>query len=106
MLGQKWVQIYLDALFGVNHNYCIIESIEVVGDNSGVLMTMDGRGSVAGGNGQITVNGDEGENLAVYTLGGVKVVESTLNGSSNAFALDGGIYMVTVGGKTHKVVVR
>lgn len=106
MLGQKWVQIYLDALFSVNHNYCIIESIEVIGDNSGVLMTMDGRGSVAGGIGQIIVNGYEGENFAVYTLGGVKVVECTLDGSSNAFALDGGIYMVTVGGKTSKVVVR
>lgn len=106
MLGQKWVQIYLDALFGNDHNYCIIESIEVIGEDSGVIMATDGRGSVAGGTGRILVNGYEGENLAVYTSGGVKVVETTLNGSSNAFALDGGIYMVTVGGKTRKVVVR
>lgn len=104
-LNQDWVQLYLNAAFGANHNYCIIEEL-TIDSPSGVLMNFEADGSIAAGKGCIQVNGYNGKHLTVFTTSGLKVADLNLSGEQLTVAVEAGIYLVNVAGKTVKLVVR
>lgn len=104
-LDRQWVQLYLDAVFGQSHNYCIIEELSV--ESSGSVISMfDPVGNVAGGRGYISVSGYAGCLLSIHTPAGVKVADSRLTGGIKTIAVSPGIYIVSVAGKTVKILVR
>lgn len=106
MLGRKWVQLYLDALFSQAHNYTIIDSIEVAGDNSGLIAVVDAKGSVNTEKGAILVNGFDGETARVFTTGGLQVAERNLDGTQTRLPLAPGIYLLTIGETTWRLIVK
>lgn len=105
-LGKDWVQLYIDAAFGVDHNYVIIDSIEIGGEGTGVIGVMNADGSIFGGIGCITVKGFDGKKISVYTLDGRKEAEALGNGETTEFSLSAGVYMVKAGDRTAKILVR
>lgn len=104
MLGQPWVQIYLDATFGKDHNYAIIDSIEVT-NPSGVLAVINSDGSIYAGIGTINVAGFEGKALGIYSLDGKCIYTGIADGNSSV-SVAPGIYVVKAGSRTVKLIVK
>lgn len=104
-INQEWVQIFFDAIFSNNHNYCIIDEVSVA-DISGVLMTFNKNGSVAAGKGCIEFTGYQDQTAVIFNTAGVKVAERKLSGEQETISIAPGIYMVTVADKTTKLIVR
>ena len=68
-------------------------------------MTTGGDGTgVSVSDGVITVGNADGAAVEVYTIGGSLVGKT--NAANAEFNVDGGVYIVKVGGKSHKVVVN
>lgn len=70
---------------------------------NGVTTGGDGTG-VSVSDGVITVGNADGAAVEVYTIGGSLVGKT--NAANAEFNVDGGVYIVKVGGKSHKVVVN
>lgn len=105
-LGQDWVQLYIDATFGVDRNYAIIDSVEIGGEDSGLVGVVAGEGSIVAGIGQLTVSGFAGQAVAVYTVDGRKAAAAVANGEATVITLPAGIYVVKAGKRSAKLIVR
>ncbi|MDE6098112.1 MAG: hypothetical protein K2G24_04430 [Muribaculaceae bacterium] len=105
-LEQSWVQLYIDATFGPDHNYAIIDSIEIGGEDVGVVGVVAGEGSIVAGLGTITVRGFAGERILVYGIDGLKVTEAVADGNETVLDVARGIYVVKAGRRTVKLAVR
>lgn len=107
MLGQDWVQLYLDAYFGNNAHYAIITSLNILsGDDSGVILTMDDKGYVSAMTGAIEIQGYEGLEYLIADTAGIVYSKGRLTGEKTQFAVPQGIYIVTIDGKTYKLKVK
>ena len=106
LLDKDWVQVYLDAFFGANAHYAIITDIEIENGDSGVLMSMNGQGSVAALKGAIEIKGYEGQSFMIADLSGIVHAQGTLSGDATRVELAAGIYAVKVDGKSYKVNVK
>lgn len=105
MLGKAWVQLYLDATFGPDHNYVIVDSIEVGPKGSGMLAVVSGEGSIFAGKGSIFVKGFDGQALSIFTLDGKRVFGGEASGDE-AISVAPGVYMVKAGTRTAKILVK
>lgn len=102
--NSAWTQIFLDAAFGVDHNYVIIDSLEI-GSASGVMMAITAEGSVLASEGRILVKGFEGKNVSVATLDG-KAIFSGKASERLDIPAPQGICIVKAGERVYKVIVR
>lgn len=76
-----------------------------VSTESGVHSVGDSALAIAAGKGHVTIFGGNGENVDVYTLGGVRVASAKAEGAVS-INLAAGVYVVRAGGKTAKVQIR
>lgn len=76
------------------------------GSVSGVAMTPDGEGCIAGGKGTLTVAGHNGEALIVTDMTGRLILSRDRLEAHNVFFLPAGIYAVRAGSATAKVIVK
>lgn len=106
MLGQPWVQLYLDAKFGSKQNLVIIEYINVFANGVNLVADINADGSVAAGQGEVTVSGYEGEEITICTAAGLTIAKATLDGSKQSFAVPAGVATVTIGTKSFKLLVK
>lgn len=106
LLHAPWVQLYIDATFGQGKNYCIIEEIEVFDGDNAVIMNFTPQGVVRGMKGAIMADGFAGQDITVYDMAGARVAHTTGSDTAATIALPAGIYSVTAGTRTFKVVVR
>lgn len=105
-MGKDWVQLAINSNFGPDHNYTIIDEITVKGDVVGVIGVISGEGSVFAGKGCVNITGYEGENLAIYSVDGKTVASQKVVSNNTTVAVESGIYVVKVGTRTVKLVVR
>lgn len=105
-VGKDWVQLFIQSDFGPDHNYTIIDEIKVEGDVVGVIGVINPEGSVFAGNGCITIRGYEGSDAAIYGIDGRTVANFRVSGAESTIALEQGIYVVKVGKRTVKLVVK
>lgn len=73
---------------------------------SGVAHISSGPGSVSARDGKIVVKGYEGEHVKVVSADGCIVGDVPSASSSEAFAVSGGVYIVSAGKDSIKIVVR
>ena len=62
--------------------------------------------TVTGGRGQLTVTGGAGRTLTVATPAGVTVTARRLAADRETLPLAPGLYLVTIGARTHKTIVK
>ena len=62
--------------------------------------------SVCGNDGRIVINNGEGNTANVYTLDGLMVASMHLNDQVTTIDMQPGLYIVSIEGKTYKVVVK
>lgn len=62
--------------------------------------------SVNAGDGNVVVRGAEGMPVAVYTMAGERVAADAKAAADCDYSLKAGVYMVTVGNKAYKVIVK
>lgn len=62
--------------------------------------------TVIGRQGEITINAQQPAQVAIYTLTGAQVLTTRIDGGENTIALQSGLYIVKVGTKAHKVIVK
>lgn len=106
-LEKPWVQLSINSKFSKNHNYAIIDEIQVKGNNdTGVIGVWNGYGSIFGGIGTVTVRGYEGKTGAIYSVDGKVVSSFRMDASEKTLEVPAGIYIVLVGGKSVKLIVR
>lgn len=105
-MGKDWVQLYIKSSFGPDHNYTIIDEIEVKGDHNSVLGIISGEGSIFSGTGCVTIRGFEGEHAAIYTTDGKTVANFTVSSAETTVNLEKGIYVVKAGKRTVKLIVK
>lgn len=65
----------------------------------------DGKARVSGATGYILVSGAEGMEVTVYDLSGAILYDGQVESEARIGAAPG-VYVVTAGGKSHKVIVR
>ena len=107
LLEQPWVQLYLNATFNDTYKYVIITEISVTGTkDSGTLMTMDNEGSVASVNGGIEIRGYQNQAYAITDVNGILRSTGLLSGDLRRVELPAGVYIVTTGDRTRKLIVR
>lgn len=106
LLGKYWVSIFFDASFGADRTFCIIDNIQVLGDNDGVITAVNARGTVAAGERSIVITGYEGDTAVVATMGGTVATERKMTGEQTVIPVESGIYVVTVGGNSYKLIVK
>lgn len=61
---------------------------------------------VVGRTGEVLLIGFEGQKAEIFSTDGKVVVNTTVRANQASYALDGGIYLVKVGDKSYKVVVK
>lgn len=105
-LDKDWVQIAIKSNFGPDHNFTIIDEIEIAGDNVGVIGVINGEGSIFAGKGCVCIRGFENKNVAIYTVDGKAVASFRLDSPETTVELESGIYIVKAGNRTAKLYVR
>lgn len=105
-MGKDWVQLAIKSNFGPDHNYTIIDEITVKGDVVGIIGVINGEGSVFAGKGCVNICGHEGENLNIYSIDGKTVASQKVSSKETTVYVESGIYVVKVGKRTVKLVVR
>ena len=84
---------------GPKSNIATIIGINSVGE-------INGDSFIAGGKGEVRIDGFQGEEVVIANADGKVVVKATVNAPQAHYALPAGIYVVTCGKSTAKVVVR
>lgn len=72
---------------------------------TGIANATAGKASVAGGKGVITIKGVQGEHVNVYNVGGSRAASLTAAATQDVHVA-AGVYLVKVGDKTFKVLVK
>lgn len=73
---------------------------------SGVTDAVAASAVVKAGAGYVAVEGAQGASVAVYSAAGVQVASTARAAAAERYELPAGLYIVAVGNKTHKVVVK
>lgn len=106
-LNRSWVELSLNSKFSMGHNYVIIDEVTVKGNNdTGAFATWFGEGSILGGLGCIKIHGFDNQMLSIYSMDGRKVNSFIMTGSDKSINVSSGIYIVKVGNKSIKLIVR
>ena len=105
LLGQDWVGIYLMAEYkGLNEIFAFT-NISITG-NADVNTVISAEGAIFGGENVITVIGHEDDTLTVSTLDGRVIISTTADSDRAVISMAKGIYVVSAGQQTAKVIVR
>lgn len=67
---------------------------------------ISGATAVTGGHGEVVLEGFDGQKVTIAATDGKVVYNTMVRGQRMSLALDGGVYLVTIGKKSHKVVVK
>lgn len=88
-----------------SHGESKVVPVKVIVDSSGISSAIAEGVHVFGGEGCIHITGAEGMNVAVYNLEGVMITAGEM-GASERIAAASGLYVVSVDGKSYKVMVK
>ncbi len=109
-IGRKWVDVRLHVNFnGGSSCIPLIDAYVVRPGNktTGVNSLMEGlSGTVSGSKGAIIFTGFDGATARVYSAAGQQIAVETINIAGQTVKVPAGIYIVTIDGKTFKVVVN
>lgn len=105
LLGKDWVQIYIESNFQSPSDMFVMSALRITGD-SGVTLLELGKGAILGGRGEIIVNGLDGESVVIADMEGRVVCRGRIAGEAASYAVAPGVYAVTAGKRSAKVVVR
>ncbi len=104
-MDKYWVQIYIDTELTDSRSLCLLKDISIT-STTGVDEVIDLSGSVYGGKGVIGISGHNGERIRVTTVGGLQIADFTASSDEVNYPVAKGIYVVTTGNATAKVVVK
>ncbi len=106
LIGQGWVQLYIEADFSDYDDVVIISTISLVeGVADGVASITETRG-ISADNGNIVFAGLEGNAFSVCSLDGKTVMSGTVKSAYARYPVASGIYIVDSGDLRRKVLVR
>ena len=107
LLNQYWVQVYLEVEYDDVSKILLVTNVSVeegvVGSSESVDMSVR---SIRGGMGTVEVTGYAGETLRISAADGLCVMSAVVRDDSEVYDLPRGIYIITAGTTTRKVVVR
>ena len=107
LLDQYWVQVYLEVEYDDVSKILLVTNVSVeegvVGSSESVDMSVR---SIRGGMGTVEVTGYAGETRRISAADGLCVMSAVVRDDSAVYDLPRGIYIVTAGTTTRKVVVR
>lgn len=107
-MDRNWIQPGLFASFdGVNKTRLMLNSYSVKATSVvGTETVIAAEAVAAGAEGRIVVGGANGQRVSVYSLSGAMVYDNTSVNTGLEILVQEGIYLVKVGQKTFKVIVR
>lgn len=104
--GKGWVQLYIDTEYKTAKDMCVIESLEVSGQTSGIGNISAANGIVRGGKGQILISGFDSGDIIVYTVDGKAIATGSAQYGEQILTVPAGLYIVRVCGQSYKVIVK
>jgi hypothetical protein len=110
LLDKSWVCLRLYSNFvGGSSTKLLLDSYEIRSSQRSAVESLAGKASqtsVVGLVGAIRFNGCADQVASVFTPAGVQAAKATINADSQLVRVPAGIYIVTVGSTTAKVIVR
>lgn len=106
VLNQYWVQIYIQAEFESADDMFIITSVEASSDGMTLVEWTGDLGNVTTAKNAIIVNGFEGSYITINTLDGKVIVDEFTPSNQAIYNVEKGIYIVNLGNKKVKVLVK
>ncbi|MCM1109886.1 MAG: DUF6383 domain-containing protein [Clostridium sp.] len=108
LMGYKWVKFFVDAWYTSTSQQLIIEEIEIKEADPTSIDSVDSASlrQIASGEGVVTLLGYDATSFSVSTPDGRTAASGVVEGDSFDIALPAGIYIVTAGGDTAKLIVR
>lgn len=106
-LNKDWVNLLIQTEFEDDYEALVIEDLAIE-KNSGVSVTeVSGRKIVViADNNQIKISGLNGETIQISTLDGKLLAQKASTTTTESFNVGKGIYLVTAGHQTSKVIVK
>lgn len=104
--GKGWVQLYIDTEYKTSKDMCVIESLNVAGQTSGIGNISSTTGTVRGGKGHILVSGFETGDIAIHTVDGKIIATGSAGNGEQIFTVAQGLYIVHACGQSYKVIVK
>lgn len=106
-LGKDWVGLFIQAEFAEDYEALVVENLAIEKNiGTSVISATGNNVNIIGGKDCIKVYGLNGEIVTISTLDGKILTKETTAGSSTSFRVDKGVYIVTVGSRSTKVIVK
>ena len=105
LLNKSWVQLFIEAEYSNAVQICVLGSVKVDGDNSGVIAEFDNC-FIAPAAKAVLFKGLNGKNFQVASLDGKVVAEGQVKSDNFTQPVAQGIYIVKCGNITKKVIVK
>lgn len=106
LLGQAWVQLYVEASFNEDADVVIITRMSVEEGVANDVAAVASTRSVTAVDGGVAVTGCAGGHLEISTLSGMNIVATDVVSDHELYRLEPGIYIVNIADIRRKIVVR
>lgn len=101
-----WIQLFINTEYSASTNLLVMDNIEIKKRPGTGVKSISTDGVICSGKGFISIRGLAGEMMNVYTLSGALVASQKGISEDETVSLQRGVYIVTVGNRRAKVMVR
>lgn len=103
---KPWITPFLDIVYPTLSSRFLLAGYSMTKTSGVEGVTETIYGTIFGSTGKIIITGYQGERVNVYTLGGGVAASELITGSSIEMPVNAGVYVVKVGNRVEKVIVR
>lgn len=106
LLNKQWIAVRAVVDFNRgNNDWALLDRYAMVKKNTLSVESIEGTNGITATRGAITLRGYEGKQAIIANAEGRVMANARIASQQHSIALPGGIYLVTIGGNTTKVLV-
>ena len=105
LMDKDWVQLYIESNFEGTNDMFVMSAVKIT-STSGVTILDTAATAIYGDKGAVVLNGLAGCNYVISDLDGKILSRGVVEGDAATVAMPAGLYVVSAGDKTAKVLIR